>query len=307
MPECVRRSVLQGIGHIIALLVAQAFADRNDDRMLFRHFFTHILQKTVYKEGSLAKINQIGRRISVQSAKRRGSRQPACIPAHDFHNRDGGLRIYVTVAGNFGHRCRNIFRCRAKAGAMVCFHQVIINRFRCADDFDIINTHAFAEACQLMHGVHRIIPTDINEITDIIFTENPQNLIIFKGTFLPIGQLHAAGAKRRGRCLAKQLQGFGVCQCLCQVNQLIRQDTHNTVFRTINFTNILIGHCFFHNACQGRIDGSRRPAGLGNQKIFHSNQPFLSLKKGHLKFISQQFFSNFLTGKPKKENHAPKK
>ena len=157
-----------------------------------------------------------------------------------------------------------------------------------------------------MHGVHRIIPTDINEITDIIFTENPQNLIIFKGTFLPIGQLHAAGAKRRGRCLAEQLQGFWVCQCLCQVNQLIRQDTHNTVFRTINFTNILIGHCFFHNACQGRIDGSRRPAGLGNQKIFHSNQPFLSLKKGHLKFISQQFFSNFLTGKPKKENHAPK-
>ena len=111
-----------------------------------------------------------------------------------------------------------------------------------------------------MDGVHRIVAADIDKVTDLPLQQRLHNL----SQLLLIGvvQFHPAGAQRRRRRVAEQLQPFRRCQLLGQVDVIAVDHSLDSIARAIDSANLAAGHAAFNHARYGGVDSCGRAARL---------------------------------------------
>ena len=150
------------------------------------------------------------------SCKGRTGRQPSRIPSHDFHNRHGRNIIDITVARNLCKSGGNKFGRRAKSRTMVCLSEIVVDGLRSSHDLDIIHSVFPAVYGKLIDSIHRIVSAGINKISDIIFSQDPDDLLKLSLVFFRIFQFPAAGPQRCCRCHGQQIPCLGASAYVIQ-------------------------------------------------------------------------------------------
>ena len=202
---------------IVPIFIPDALADSNQQIPVFRLAASYVVQKPADGKGHFAEVNKIRPAAAVYPGKGRGCGEPAGVASHDFHNGNSEGIIHSHIPLQFREGGGNIFGRRGKTGAVVNFHQIVVNGLWRADDFYILNLLGTAVPGQLIHCVHGVIPAYVYEIGDVIFPENiNQNPVLGSILFRP-GQLEAAGTQGGGRGLGQFVQVHCVIDMIQQI------------------------------------------------------------------------------------------
>lgn len=105
--------------------------------------------------------------------QRRRSGQPARVPPHDLHDGHRTGIIHARIPDDFLHGGGDELGRRAEARGMVGLGQVVVDRFGHPGDLDVLALLGKV-ARELGHRVHRIVPADVEEITDLILVQRLQ-------------------------------------------------------------------------------------------------------------------------------------
>ena len=137
---------------------------------------------------------------------------------------------------------------------MVGAEQVVVNGLGHAHHAAVI-TDLLHILGDLVAGVHGIVTTVIEEVTDVILLEDLQNALVIRVIHIGVRHLIAAGTQSRGRSVLQQLQLGGVL--LTHVEQTVIQNTLDAVLRTQDpgDVGVLQGSCD-HAVSTGVDDGS---------------------------------------------------
>ena len=172
MPESIHSYLACKFTNKRSFAIVNSFRDTNDH---IWHFFkrrAHILYKPFCIKRHFRQIDQnriISFKFSCQCACRC---KPSRMTPHDLDDCHWFfIIIYRCVNCNLPHGWSHIF-CRAsKPRRMICIDKVVIDRFRYTQKANIASDHLRITR-QFAHCIHRIISSDIKEITDVIFLKS---------------------------------------------------------------------------------------------------------------------------------------
>ena len=162
-----------------------AFGDGDDAAALPVAAFPDVGQELLNIKIDLRDIDEVRPAPSVRGQDGRGG-QPARMTAHAFDDGDHARLIGLAVPGDFHDGGRDIFGCRGKAGAVVCLHQVIVNRLGAAND-PALSASLAHKAGDLVAGIHGVVTAIVKEIADIIFLEKLQQAAVVLVILLRLG------------------------------------------------------------------------------------------------------------------------
>ena len=289
MPERIHRAALRPLADVATVRRPDALRDGDHHIRMPRLCRTDIREELLRGEAPLRQIDQIRENTRHIAASRRRCGQPPGIAPHDLHHRDRRHRIDRAVPQKLLHCHRNVLCRRTEAGRVVGSHQIVVNRFRDADDAHL--PVRAAKICgQLGHRVHRIVSADIEEIPDVPLTEARQQCFVNGGILLRIRQLPAAGTERRRRGLGQEPQLLLAVHCRAQIDQAIRQKAVNPVAHSIERSDSRC-RALAHPADYARqrcVDCRSRSAALSDNcisdQMFHVKSPFRILSLFYHKF-----------------------
>ena len=137
---------------------------------------------------------------------------------------------------------------------MVGHHQVIVNRLGNAHKADIA-ANMGTVISQLADGIHAVIAADVEEIADIQFAQDLEQLLVYGFALggVPVGQLVAAAAQIAGRCALEQLNVHGTFQLVIQYADAALQQAGHAVHHAVHLT-CTAALAAFINAGQAGID-----------------------------------------------------
>ena len=146
--------------------IRDAFRDTDDDGAVLRQGGSHILCELFKIEMGLRQIDEYRVVPLVFTGESAGSRYPAGVAAHQLYDGDGFLLIDRGVQNDFPDRIGYIFCGASVAGGMVGENEVVIYGFRNTDEPDLAVVVG-GVAGQLADGVHGIVASDIEEVSDV--------------------------------------------------------------------------------------------------------------------------------------------
>ena len=266
MTECVGSAALCSFANVCAVSGADTLGNGNDDvRMLFKCFFK-IGIEIVEIERYFGEIYEVGLYVRIERGKSCRRRKPACITTHDLYDGNGFYGINGGVAEDLLHGGCDIFCGRAVAGGVVCAGKVVVDGLRYADDAHIV-ADALCEFGELRNGIHRVVTADIEEITNVKFLENGDD--IFKGLSVfalkVLGELFAARAECRRRGIFEKLQIF--FGHVADVDERFFENAFNAVFSTVYGFNGITFDRAANNTCESCVDSCCGTAGLTDDSI----------------------------------------
>ena len=148
--ECVRK--LGGESRL-TVFAADTLGNGYDNGFVSRLRFFYIGEEFIGRERRFGKIYEMRRRFAVRTEHAGGSREPACISAHNFNYCNGRNRINTAVADNFLQCRSNILCCRAEPRSVVGVHYIVVDSLGNADDLYV--DARFPEiSIKLHNGVH---------------------------------------------------------------------------------------------------------------------------------------------------------
>ena len=203
VPENVGHAALCAFSDVSAVRVAYSFGNGNGHvRFLFK-FGSDRREKRLVVEIHFGQIYQIGSQRAVQPRQTRRRRQPARVASHDLNDRDRPDLVNGTVSGDLLHGRCDEFRRRSEAGRMVCLREVVVDRFRNAH-YVHLSAAFFRIGGKFCRGVHRIVSSDVEEISYVVFFKKREYLGIDRVVHVRGKFFSARTERRRGRAFKRK-------------------------------------------------------------------------------------------------------
>ena len=262
---------------IAAILQLDAFGHGNDDAGLLRLHTLHLFHKAVHIEGNFRQADHVHALAVFRPGQSCRSGKPAGVAAHDLHDGDILGAVNGGVADDFLHYHADVLGGTAVTGGMVGDHQVVVNGLGHAHKTDLAADMA-AVIRQLADGVHAVVAADVEEIADVQFLQDLEQLLVDSFSFrgVPVGQLVAAAAQIAGRGALEQLDVHGAGKLVIQNADPAFQQTGHAVHHAVDFL-CPAALAAFKYACQTRVDDRSGTAGLAHNRIFcHIDPPEMS-------------------------------
>ena len=144
---------------------------------------------------------------------------------------------------------------------MVGAEQVVVNGLGDAHDPAGI-AHLLHILGNFVAGVHGVVAAVVEEVADIVFLKNLQDALVIGVICVRVSDLVPAAAQGRGRGVLEKLQ---LCRILLvHHKQLIVQDAHNAVGRTVDFGDTVRIQAGADGAVCAGVDDGSGAAGLAN-------------------------------------------
>ena len=174
------------------------------------------------------------------------------MASHDLNDRHRSLLVYGGVQDDLPDRGGYIFCSAAETGRMICEHQIVVNGLGNADE-PYIAAGPGSKAGKLIHRIHGVVSSHIEEISDVHFAEIIKNSGIDSVRQI-LRELKAAGPQISGGRQPEELQLFLAEGS--QICDLVRKEALNAVEHPID-TALLpcLLPCLYCAAEAGVYDG----------------------------------------------------
>ena len=189
------RVLLDHLGELgddrLALLVVDAFADRDHAATVLLERRLHVGQEVVDRENPLGQVDEMRPVIGILARQRGGRRQEAGVPAHDDRAIDALQRVVVEIGAHEGlnHEARGGRETRRVIEA----DEIVVDGLR-----DVNGVDADALPRRLLgddpHGVGGIVAADVEEGVDVVRAQHLEDFLAIFAVGLVAGR-----AERRGR------------------------------------------------------------------------------------------------------------
>ncbi len=240
--------------------VAYTFADGDDAAAEFLIDTFDVGEEFFHRDRTFGDVNQMRAIVFAGLGQGRGAGQEAGMASHDDVDLDARQSPVVEVVAHdgTGHELGG----GAVAGAVVGDAEVVVDGLGDVEGPEVI-AGLFGHVVDDVAGVGAVVAADVEEIADVAFLEDFQDL----GT-VGLIRLVAAGTQRRGRRAGHTFEG--VDRQLFEVDEMFFFDTGNRMNRTVEVGDILAFAGFFDDADQRGVDNPGRAARLTDYRICHN-------------------------------------
>ena len=205
--ESVRRGGLR-LGDEGAVCVVDAFGYRDQDLVILVVLVVDFGEELIHIEVGLGEVDEVRARAVVGSESGGGG-EPARVSAHDLYDRyhtcvvDSGVLADLHAGGG------DVF-CRAReSGAVVSSEKVVVYSLGNAHD-SALPAGLGHESGYLVAGVHRVIAAVVEEVADIVFLEDLQDLLVIRIVVIGVSHLVTAGTEFRRGGVKQKLELFRI-------------------------------------------------------------------------------------------------
>ena len=247
--------------------VVNSLGNTDNNVRYLLHCFCRILDKPFRIKSSFRQIDQHRIVSFIFSRQCAGRRKPSGITSHNLYNCHRLLIVIDRCVKRDLAYCRsNIFCSASVSRCMIRHHKVIVNRLRDSHEPNVA-CHFFRISGELAHRIHRIISSDIEEISNPIFCKLLKQ---FRVHFIIqiFRQFISAGSKIRSRCCPDQFQLSGLLQRL-HIHNLPVQEPFDTIHHSIYCSEYIFPvQSFIYHSVQACVNYCCRSAGLSDDHVF---------------------------------------
>ena len=186
---------------------------------------------------------------------------PTGAAAHDFDDRNEiALTHGFVVTSELANGRRDVLDHAAIAGSVVSDGEIVIDRFRNADDAKVVAL-LLSQFRNFVGGVLRIVASDVEKVTDVVGLENLEDALVV-ALFLQLVTARTESGAGRVTESANLL-----LRLRREIDQILLQDAEHAIQSAVDFLNAFMVQSLGNNAGDTGVDDSGGAPGLAHQNI----------------------------------------